>query len=243
MTPPTRGAAVFDLDNTLVRGSTLFHFGVFLARRRVVPARHVLRYGLTELVYVRGRSEPRGAATTATARALALAAGMRQAQVLDLAEEFVEERLARVLVPDVVLQVMDFRRAGCATFVATAAPQELASAVAAHLGMSGAVGTVAETRDGRYTGRLSGPAAHGSAKADRVRRLFEEHGLDLRRAWAFSDSVNDLPLLSAVGVPVATRPDRELRSVASVNGWRILDPGQDDDPSWEGRQVMFPYPF
>lgn len=234
---------MFDLDNTLVRGSTLFHFGVHLARRRMIPLRHVVRFAAAETSYVWRRSEPVGVAGDAAERALGLVAGARQDRLLDLVEEFVSERLPRILVAEVCLQVMDFRRAGFATFVATASPQELASAVASHLGMSGAVGTVAETIDGSYTGRLVGPVAHGSAKAARVRQVFDEHGLDASRAWAFSDSVNDLPLLSMVGTPVATRPDRDLRSVAEVNGWRVLDPERFPEPSWDRLQSIFPYPY
>jgi HAD superfamily hydrolase (TIGR01490 family) len=233
---------VFDLDNTLVRGSSLFHFGVYLARKRMVPVHHVLRFGMAEASYVLRRSEPVGVSADAAARALGLVAGARQDRLLDLVGEFVAERLPRILVPEVALHVMDFRRAGFTTVLATASPQELASAIAAQLGMSGAVGTVAETVDGRYSGRLVGPVTHGAAKAARVRQIFEEHGLDLARAWAFSDSVNDLPLLSMVGNPVATRPDADLRAVAQVNGWRVLDPGRSVDPAWEGLTSLFPFP-
>ena len=82
-----------------------------------------------------------------------------------------------------------------------------------------------------YTGRLCGPVAHGSAKAERVRALLAEHGLDARRSWAFSDSVNDLPLLTLVGNPVVTNADPELAAIARTNGWRAIRSREATGPS------------
>lgn len=236
-------AAVFDLDNTLVRGSSLFHFGVQMARRRRVPARHVLRFAWAEAAYVLGRTEPEGIGGTVAERTLAIVAGMRQVDLLDLADDFAERRLHRHLNADVYLQVIDFKRAGYLTLLATASPQELASATARALGMHAAIGTIAETREGVYTGRLDGPVAHGSAKAHRVAGFFSEHGVDAHSSWAFSDSINDLPLLSLVGNPVATHADRDLAAIAGTNGWRTLGEAADSDASVARLQTLYPFPF
>ena len=168
---------------------------------------------------------------------------MRQADLLDLAAEFAEERLHRHLVAEVLHQVLDFSRAGYPTILATASPQELASAVAGTLGMTAAVGTVSEVQDGVYTGRLCGPVAHGPAKARRVSALLAEHGLDPRASWAFSDSVNDLPLLSLVRHPVAVNPDRDLAAIALTNGWRILRKWDADEGSPAALWAAHPFPF
>lgn len=215
-------AAVFDLDNTLVRGSSLFHFGREMVRRRRLKARHVIRFAGAEAGYVLRRGEPTGISSTVADRTLALVAGMRQADLLDLAVEFAETRLHRHLSMDVYRQVLHFKQAGYTTVLATASPQELAGAIAAALGMSAAIGTVSEVTSGVYTGRLCGPVTHGPAKAQRVRALLVEHGLDARRSWAFSDSVNDLPLLTLVGNPVVTNADPELAAIARTNGWRAI---------------------
>ena len=137
---PVRRAAVFDLDNTLVRGSTLFHFGIDLVRRRRLPARHVARYAVAEASYVIRRSEPTGVAADAAARALGLVQGSRQDDVLALAERFAGARLDRHLRPDVCGELRRFREAGYLTIVATASPQELASVVAARIGAHLAIG-------------------------------------------------------------------------------------------------------
>jgi HAD superfamily hydrolase (TIGR01490 family) len=237
-----RAAAVFDLDNTLVRGSSLFHFGREMVRRRRLKARHVIRFAGAEAGYVLRRGEPTGISSTVADRTLGLVAGMRQSDLLDLAVEFAETRLHRHLSFHVYQQVIGFKRAGFTTVLATASPQELAGAVAAALGMSAAIGTVSEVTDGMYTGRLCGPVAHGPVKAQRVRALLAEHGLDARRSWAFSDSVNDLPLLTLVGNPVATHADPELRVIARTNGWRILTDGQ--KPEWSsGLGTLNPFAY
>ena len=89
--------------------------------------------------------------------------------------------------------------------------------------MDGALGTEAELVDGTYTGRLLGPVLHGPAKLDAVVQLASEQGFDLRRSSAYSDSVNDRPLLEGVGNPVAVNPDRHLRELAAERGWPVQD--------------------
>lgn len=243
--PRTRAlhAAVFDLDNTLVRGSSLFHFGVMLARTGVLPWRHVARHVGSEAAYVVRRREPDGIGPRVAESVLGLVAGLPQGRMLDLAEEYAEQHLGRHLVAEVHLQVRDLRRAGYLTLIATASPQELATAVAARLGMSGAIGTEAEVQAGRYTGRLVGPLCHGPEKARRVRQFLAERGIDPAGSLAFSDSANDVPLLSMVGLPVATNPDRELARIARANGWWVLRSGDGGVPAEESEYPVFPYPF
>jgi hypothetical protein len=116
------------------------------------------------------------------------------------------------------------RSDGAATFVTTAAPVELAEVVADGLGMTGGMGTRAEVGDdGRYTGRLTGPILHGDAKALAVEAYAAAHGVDLSVSSAYSDSINDLPLLELVGKPEAVNPDRRLRKVANERGWPVRE--------------------
>jgi phosphoserine phosphatase len=108
-------------------------------------------------------------------------------------------------------------------WLVTAAPIEIASVIARRLGLTGALATVAEQVDGVYTGELVGEMLHGEGKAVAVRTLAEREGLDLERCYAYSDSSNDLPMLSLVGHPCAVNPDSTLRAHAKANGWRIRD--------------------
>jgi haloacid dehalogenase-like hydrolase len=121
-------------------------------------------------------------------------------------------------------RVIDAHHAnGDKTYLVTAAPRELAERIAAYLGMDGALGTEAELVDGVYTGRLVGPVLHGPAKLDAVRQLAGEQRIDLSQSSAYSDSLNDLPLLEGVGHPVAVNPDRMLRELAAERGWPVQD--------------------
>ena len=108
-------------------------------------------------------------------------------------------------------------------WLVTAAPIEIAQIIAKRLGLTGAMGTVAEHENGVYTGRLVGDMLHGPAKAEAVKALAAREGLDLARCSAYSDSYNDVPMLSIVGDPCAINPDSKLRAHARAAGWRIRD--------------------
>jgi phosphoserine phosphatase len=107
-------------------------------------------------------------------------------------------------------------------FICTAASQEMAELMAMVLTFDGAVGTVYETEDGRYSGRLGGRFNYREGKADAVRDLAAAEGIDLAASYAYSDSESDLPMLRAVGHPVAVNPDTELARIAREEGWEVL---------------------
>jgi phosphoserine phosphatase len=81
---------------------------------------------------------------------------------------------------------------------------------------------VSEVVDGHYTGRAGGPFTYREGKAQAIRELAEREGIDLAESWAYSDSESDLPMLRAVGHPVAVHPDKVLARVAREEGWEIL---------------------
>ncbi len=216
-------AAFFDLDNTLVRGSSLYHLACELVRKKVIPRREVIRFARQELQYVMRRSEPAGVAASATARALALVAGRSEDAMQVVTAQFVATKLPAMIMDDVLSEVRRFQFHGVPTWIVTASPIELASAIANELGMTGAVGTVSEIHDGRYTGRLASPIAHGPGKMQLVHENAERHGLDLGASWAYSDSINDLPLLSCVGMPVVVNPNSQLLAIAKKNAWGVLE--------------------
>jgi phosphoserine phosphatase len=113
--------------------------------------------------------------------------------------------------------------AGQRVWLVTAAPVDLGAVIAQRLGLTGAIGTIAEIEDGVYTGRLVGDLMHGPAKAAAITDLAAREGLVLSRCSAYSDSANDLPMLSAVGRPVAVNPDPALARAARERGWEIRD--------------------
>jgi HAD superfamily hydrolase (TIGR01490 family) len=216
------GAAFFDLDNTLIKGSVLFHAGAGMVRHGLVTRREVARHA-TKHVAFRWRGEDVGQLAGVRERALTLGAGLSVAEVVTLGEQVYDERLAGRIWDGTRRLAEDHLKHGDAVWLVTGAPVELAEIVARRLRLSGALGTVSEVADGAWTGRLVGELLHGPAKADAVRRLVDLEGLDLDACSAYSDSINDLPLLELVGFPHAVNPDRELCRVAVERGWPVHD--------------------
>ncbi|MCF7552929.1 HAD-IB family hydrolase [Pseudonocardia sp. WMMC193] len=216
-------AAFFDVDNTMMVGASIFHFARGLAARKFFTTSDLAGFAWQQLKFrVGGREDKTGIAGHRDT-ALSFVAGRPVDEVVALGEEIYDELMAdRIWAGTRALAQMHLD-AGQRVWLVTATPVELALIIARRLGLTGALGTVAESVDGHYTGRLVGEILHGPAKAHAVRALAVTEGLDLRRCTAYSDSVNDVPMLSAVGTAVAVNPDSELRDVAKERGWQVRD--------------------
>jgi HAD superfamily hydrolase (TIGR01490 family) len=216
-------AAFFDLDNTVVQGASLFHFAKGLYRRGFFPPRVIVK-GLWLQAYFRmvGREKP-GHIQDVRSVTLGFIEGHTVTELTEIATEVYEESIAGRIWPGTRALAQMHLDVGQQVWLVTAAPVEVAGIVAARLGLTGALGTTAEHIDGVYTGRLKGDLLHGPAKADAVRALAHEHGFDLARCFAYSDSYNDLPMLSLVGHPCAINPDGRLLAHAEEQDWQIQD--------------------
>lgn len=221
--PDPQAAAFFDLDNTVIQGASLFHLAKGLYRRGFFPTRLIIK-GLWLHSYFRvvGRENPEHIADARSA-ALAFIAGHRVIDLQAASEEIYDESIVRRLWPGTLALAQLHLDVGHQVWLVTAAPVEAASIIATRLGMTGALGTVAEHTDGVYTGRLRGDLLHGAAKSEAVRELAATMDLDLARCFAYSDSFNDLPMLSSVGHPCAVNPDGRLREHAEELDWQIRD--------------------
>jgi HAD superfamily hydrolase (TIGR01490 family) len=216
-------AAFFDVDNTMMVGASIFHFARGLAARKFFTTADLAGFAWQQLKFRVGGRETAYSTTTGRDTALSFVAGRGVSEITELGEEIYDELMAdRIWAGTRALAQMHLD-AGQRVWLVTATPVELALIIARRLGLTGALGTVAESVGGIYTGRLVGEILHGPAKAHAVRALAVTEGLDLRRCTAYSDSVNDVPMLSAVGTAVAVNPDSELRDVAKERGWQIRD--------------------
>jgi HAD superfamily hydrolase (TIGR01490 family) len=155
--------------------------------------------------------------------ALTFAAGHTVAELTTIGEEVFDEVMAAKVWPGTRALAQMHLDAGQRVWLVTATPVEVATVIATRLGLTGALGTVAETEDGVYTGRLVGEILHGEAKAEAVTALARREGLDLGACSAYSDSAHDIPMLSLVGHPCAINPDARLRAHAREHGWRVRD--------------------
>jgi HAD superfamily hydrolase (TIGR01490 family) len=217
------GAAFFDVDNTMIRGASIYFFGKGMAGRGLVTTGDLVRFGWQQLRFrVRGK-EDLAAVAEAREKALLLVAGKSVADIVAYGEEIYDELMAERIWSGTRALAQSHLDAGQRVWLVTATPVELARIIAKRLGLTGALGTVAEVEGGLYTGRLVGEPLHGPSKAEAVKALAEREGLDLGRCTAYSDSVNDVPMLSAVGTGVAINPDTGLRNAARENGWEVRD--------------------
>lgn len=223
--PPvdTGVAAFFDVDNTVMRGASIYYFARGMASHQLFTSRDLARFAWQQLTFrVRG-SESHDQMHAAREAALAFVTGQPVDELVELGEQIYDELVAERIWDGTRALAQQHLEAGQRVWLVTAAPVELANILARRLGLTGALGTVSETHDGVYTGRLVGELMHGPAKAEAVRALALQEDLDLDRCFAYSDSINDLPMLSLVGRPNVVNPDRDLREHAKQYEWPSYD--------------------
>ena len=221
--PDPTAAAFFDLDNTVVRGASIYHLARGLARRKFFTVRDVVGFASDQVKFRVFGQEDLADMADATEAALSFVEGHQVSEMVQLAREIFDESIGGKLYPGTLTLARAHLDAGQRVWLVSAAPVEMASVIAKRLGLTGALGTVSETRGGVYTGRLVGKPLHGPAKAEAVRALAAREGLDLQRCAAYSDSSNDIPMLSLVGDPCAINPDTKLLRHARDLGWRVHD--------------------
>ena len=217
----SRAAAFFDLDKTLMAGSS----GIVWARVSYeaggISRRLMARWALDHLRYrLRGASDE--AATELMAEVQELLRGTSARDLERLGPRVMAGVLPRIY-PQMLDEVHAHQDAGRATFIISAAGVELVEMLARVLGMEGGIGTrYGVDADGRFTGELEGPFMYGEGKVEAMRRFAAEHEIDLADSFAYSDSASDLPMLRAVGNAVVVNPDDELLGVARGEGWRVM---------------------
>lgn len=216
-------AAFFDVDNTMMMGASMFHFARGLAARKFLTTSDLAGFAWQQLKFRVGGREDLDEIKASREQALSFVAGRSVQELADLGEQIYDELMADKIWSGTRALAQMHLDAGQRVWLVTATPVELASIIALRLGLTGALGTVAESEGGIYTGRLVGDILHGPAKAHAVRALAAREGLDLRRCTAYSDSVNDVPMLSVVGTAIAVNPDAHLRDIARARGWEIRD--------------------
>jgi HAD superfamily hydrolase (TIGR01490 family) len=214
------GAAFFDLDKTLMEGSSAFQFARASYKAGQPSKRQMARDAWANINFrLRGTTDE--ATDLLRERVYEAIAGRR---VIDLAR-LTPDILAGIL-PRLYPQMLDVawrhQDAGRRVYIVTAASQEIADLLATVLVFDGGIGARSEVHDGVYTGRPHGPFTYREGKAEAIRQVAAREGIDLTDSWAYSDSESDLPMLRAVGHPVAVNPDAELGRVAREEAWEIM---------------------
>lgn len=213
--------AFFDLDNTLLRGASIYHLGRGARHLGVMSLPDVIKFAWHQARFI-AVGENHHHMHDVRERALHLIRGHAESELTDLTVEVYDRFIAPRLWPETVELARDHLRRGHEVWLITATPVAVAQVIADRIGVTGALGTSIEVDDGIFTGRVVGPLMHGPHKAVAAADLTQRIGADLSRCWAYSDSRNDIPLLQLVGNRVAVNPDATLRRHAKANGWATL---------------------
>jgi HAD superfamily hydrolase (TIGR01490 family) len=216
-----RAAAFFDLDKTLMAGSSGMPFARVAMRHGIVGRRQLAGWGLEHLRYrLRGTTDER--TTDVLKQVQELIAGVRARDIERMNPEVLAAVLPRIY-PQMLEEVHAHQDAGRATFIVSAAGNGVVEALSQVLGMEGGIGTRYEVgADGNFTGRFDGPFVYGRGKVEAMEAFAAEHEIDLAQSYAYSDSLSDLPMLRAVGHPVAVNPDPALTEIAAEEGWELM---------------------
>ena len=215
-----RGAAFFDLDRTLMAGSSGLYWARAARGAGLLTRRRIARYGWENVKFrLRGSTDQ---ATDRVRREVGeMISGQRVVDLQRLAPKVLAGVLPR-LYPQMLEVAHAHQDAGRPVYICTAASQEMAEMLAHVLSFDGALGARSEVVDGRYTGRPAGPFTYREGKSVAMRELASAEGIDLAASYAYSDSESDLPMLRTVGHPVVVNPDAELRRVAREEGWEVM---------------------
>ncbi len=216
-----RAAAFFDLDRTIISGSSVFTFGWVAYRAGLMPTSQLVSDAANAVAFkFAGASDDK--TEMVKSRILEAIAGVPVSTFTDLADDVLPKLMADVRRE--ARGLIDLHTdAGRDTYIVSASPIEIVAKFAEAMEMTGGLGTVAEIDNGIYTGRLAQPFCYGEGKADAINRVATDKGYDLEASYAYTDSAGDLPMLEAVGHPVAVNPDRALETIAYHRGWPIVE--------------------
>jgi HAD superfamily hydrolase (TIGR01490 family) len=220
--PPSRSgaAAFFDLDKTIIAGSSALAFSRPFRRQGLINRRAVLRSAYAQLLLVLAGADA-DTMELLRRRLTTLCTGWEVAQIRAIVAETLHDIVEPLVYAEATELIAEHRANGDEVVVLSASGLEVVEPIAALVGADRCLATRMGVADGRYTGVID-YYCYGEEKARAARKIAAEQGYPLADCRAYSDSITDLPLLEAVGHPTAVNPDRALRREAEQRGWPIL---------------------
>ena len=215
--------AFFDVDNTITRGSTLYFLGKGMYNRGFFTKRDIGAWVLANIRFRMTGTEKSEVISRFQKAATDFIGGHDVKEIRIIGEQIYSEFVSPSIWQGTIELAKEHLSSGDEVWLVTASPEDFANLIAERLGFTGAIGTKAEIKDGKYTGNLNGKLLHGKEKAIAITELTKARGINLKDCFAYSDSHNDLPLLSAVGHPRAINPDAKLRIIAFSQSWSVHD--------------------
>jgi HAD superfamily hydrolase (TIGR01490 family) len=213
--------AFFDVDNTLMRGASMYHMAKAARRAHIIKSREILKFAWHQatFLFVGENLKQLGSIKD---RAVQIIGGHTEIELRDLANEVFDRDIKDRLWPETVDLTREHLAKGHQVWLVSATPRIVGSVIAERLGLTGALGTEFLTEDGVFEGSFDGEVMHGDEKAVAARKLVMSQGASLEDCWAYSDSRNDIPLLTLVGHRVVVNPDARLAEHARKLSWPIL---------------------
>jgi HAD superfamily hydrolase (TIGR01490 family) len=213
-------AAFFDLDRTLIAGASAFPLGVEAWRQGLASNADIGGWAMAALTFL--LFGDKGDASDNVRSDFLTNISGASVQALEQVGTAVLPKLVSRVRPESRKLVKMHHEAGRDTWIVSASPHEIVEPLARSLGMTGAIGTRGKVVAGHYTGDLDGPFVYGAGKVEAIEKLAADRGYDLELSYAYSDSISDLPMMEAVGHPVAVNPDSELDTVSHERGWPVV---------------------
>lgn len=208
----------FDVDHTLIYGSTGRRFAEAATRRGVLKLRYLAMIPYSYAVYRLGSG-----GISIFEGDFPIIRGVEKSLLEEIGREVYERRTGKALRPGMMRLIEEIKAEGGSIVLATSSLDFIVQPLADELGVDALLASELAYEGGRCTGRLAGKPLFGSAKRDAVAAYARERGVSLADSAFYSDSIHDLPLLLEVGEPVAVAPDRRLRREAAARGWKILE--------------------
>jgi len=219
--PTTASAAFFDLDKTVLAKSSSLAFAKPFYEGGLIERADVFRSAYAQFVYtVSGATHDQ--MDRMRAYLSALSSGWEVDKIKRIVDETIDSIVDPIIYEDAVTLIREHQRLGRDVIIISSSGNEVVEPIGERLGVDLAIGTQMAVEDGRYTGEILF-YAYGQGKAEAMQGLSEEFGYDLGDSYAYTDSFTDLPMLEAVGHPVVTNPEKELRKVAEERDWPILE--------------------
>ncbi len=220
MEPPTRTAAFFDLDKTVIAKSSTLAFSKPFFNQGLLNRRAVLKSSYAQFLFMMSGAD-RDQMDRMRSYVTSMCTGWDVEQVKSIVAETLHDIVDPLVFAEAADLIADHRLCGRDVVIVSASGEEVVAPIARALGATHAMATRMIVEDGKYTGDIAF-YCFGEGKAQAIRELAAREGYPLEHCYAYSDSSTDLPMLQAVGHPAVVNPDRALRKEATTRGWPVL---------------------
>lgn len=213
-------AAFFDLDKTIIAKSSVLAFGKPFYREGLLSKSAIVKSIYAQIVFMLVGADEAKMEKLREAM-LSLTRGWNQQHIADIVRETLDEVISPIVFAEALELFDQHHAAGRRVVIVSSAPFEVVGPLGEFLGADEVIATRAEIDDdGNYTGELAF-YAYGPFKSEAIREIAMREDIDLSASYAYSDSVTDLPMLEAVGHPVAVNPDKDLAREARERDWEV----------------------